>query len=125
MTDSNYMDKWNEYLEESRAPRDPTYRLFLYEFTADCVISRSKGGDKEETFSEFRAIPEVTIVRQVPGTADQDEEDYYSTVSVRFKSKMNEPQPEMRGIIQKLKRIKGVQIVSYNGDLKKKEHRGA
>tara|TARA_Y100000310_G_C20412879_1_gene682884 strand:- start:109 stop:480 length:372 start_codon:yes stop_codon:yes gene_type:complete len=119
------MEKWNKFVDEARAPKDPTYRLYLYEFTADCVISRSKGGDKEETFSEFRAIPEVTIVRQVPGSADEDTDMYYSTVSIRFKSDMNEPQPEMRGIIQKLRRIKGVQIVNYNGDLKKKEHRGS
>ena len=125
------MENWQRFIneefegeEKDKGPKyDPTYNLYLFEFTADCTISKSKGGDKDETLSEFRAIPDVTIIRQVPNTSNEDEEFYYSTVSVRFKSSVQDPKLKIHEITNALRRIKGVQTVTYNGDLSPVENK--
>lgn len=92
----------------------------LYAFTCRIIISKNRGGDKLQTFSELRAIDDITIIKQVPHTSEENEENYYSTLEVRFiPQNLSDPKASLRSILAEMDDVAGVVSVSYEGDLEK------
>jgi len=94
----------------------------LYGFTCRIIISKNRGGDKLQTFSELRAIDDITIIKQIPHTSEENDENYYSTLEVRFiPQNISNPKASLRAILSEMDDIPGVVSVSYEGDLEKIE----
>ena len=92
----------------------------LYEFTCDIVISKKRGGDKLQTFSELRAIDDITIVKQVPHTSEENEDNYYSTLDIRFiPQDLSNRRASLLAILAEIEDVTGVVAVRYSGDLEK------
>ena len=92
----------------------------LYGFTCNIVISKRRGGDKLQTFSELRAINDITIIKQVPHTGEENEHNFYSTLEVRFiPQNLSNPKASLRKILAEMDDVPGVVSVSYEGDMEK------
>ena len=61
---------------------DPNYKQYLYELHLNLDISKTKGGDKQETLTDIRAIPGVTTVTAT--TSVKDPYVFVSDVLIRF-----------------------------------------
>ena len=73
-----------------------------------------------QTFSELRAIDAITIIKQVPHTSEENEENYYSSMEVRFiPQNLSDPKASLRSILVEMDDVAGVVSVSYEGDLEK------
>ena len=97
---------------------DDAYDLLLYAIPVRISISKDLGGDKTQTFNEIRGIEGVTVVRDIGGTAREDDKNYYSTVVIKFELLSGVGPLDYKGkeLIPGLKKIKG--LVVYNiGDI--------
>jgi hypothetical protein len=97
---------------------DDAYDLLLYAIPVRISISKDLGGDKTQTFNEIRGIEGVTVVRDVEGTAREDDKNYYSTVVIKFELLSGKGPLDYKGkeLIPGLKKIKGLAV--YNiGDI--------
>ena len=91
-----------------------------YEFSARLTISKDVGGNREQTFAEIRAIDDITIVKQVPHSGDDDDSNFYSTMIVRFiPPSSREVTSTLEKIIEGVRLVNGVLSVHYKSDLKK------
>jgi hypothetical protein len=61
MSTERATDKWFSLLKEA-ATDDPTYIHRTYEVEVDVRISKVKGGNKDQTIDDIRAIERVTTV---------------------------------------------------------------
>ncbi len=97
---------------------DDAYDLLLYAIPVRISIAKSLGGDKTQTFNEVRGIEGVTVVRDIEGTAREDDKNYYSTVVIKFEllSGVGPLDYKSKELIPGLKQIKG--LIVYNiGDI--------
>ena len=97
---------------------DDTYELLLYAIPIRCSIGKDLGGDKTQTFNEIRGIEGVTVVRDIEGTAREDDKNYYSTVVIKFELLSGVGPLDYKGkeLVPGLKKIKG--LIVYNiGDI--------
>jgi len=97
---------------------DDAYDLLLYAIPVRISIAKSLGGDKTQTFNEIRGIEGVTVVRDIEGTAREDDKNYYSTVVIKFELLSGVGPLDYKGkeLIPGLKKIKG--LIVYNiGDI--------
>jgi len=97
---------------------DEQYDLLLYAIPVRISISKQFGGDKTQTFNEVRGIEGVTVVRDIEGTAREDDKNYYSTVVIKFELLSGVGPLDYKGkeLIPGLKKIKG--LIVYNiGDI--------
>ena len=94
--------------------QDAGYELKLFVTPVRCSISKTLGGDKTDTFNEIRGIESVTTVSDVLGTVREDENNYYSTILVKFELSRGEQPKNFRRqiLIPTLKKIKG--LIGYN-----------
>jgi hypothetical protein len=105
--------EWRKFLTEDYDER-------MYEFRASLVISKDVGGDKNQTFSEIRAIEEIVILKQEPDSAEENESDYFSEIIIKFiPEKLESPKSEIKKLLHKIKTIPGVKRVRYLGRLEK------
>ena len=97
---------------------DDQYDLLLYAIPVRISISKDLGGDKTQTFNEIRGIEGVTVVRDIEGTAREDDKNYYSTVVIKFELLSGVGPLDYKGkeLAPGLKKIKG--LIVYNiGDI--------
>ena len=97
---------------------DDAYDLLLYAIPVRISISKDLGGDKTQTFNEIRGIEGVTVVRDIEGTAREDDKNYYTTVIIKFELLSGKGPLDYKGkeLIPGLKQIKG--LIVYNiGDI--------
>ena len=83
----NLFENWNRFLNEQESKKrigDPSYIQDIYEITLKVSIQKTRGGDREQTFTEIRGIPGVTVVSVDPLGTDHDESAYYSTLLIKF-----------------------------------------
>ena len=82
------MENWHDFLTEVEMSRkrigDPSYIQSIYSVTCKVTIQKTRGGDREQTFTEIRGIPGVTIVTVDPLGTSHDETSYYSSLIVKF-----------------------------------------
>lgn len=93
------------------ASEDTTlYDENLYEVVVELTVSKSRGGDKNQTFSELRSVDNITIVKQVPHTATEDSDYYYADVILRFIPMGGEtPVSSMGVLLHQARQISGVE----------------
>jgi len=97
---------------------DDQYDLLLYAIPVRVAISKELGGDKTATFNEIRGVEGVTVVRDIQGTAREDDKNYYSTLIIKFEllSGKGPLDYKQKQLIPGLKQVKG--LVVYNiGDI--------
>ena len=100
-------------LIKEKAP-DPNYELRLFAIPVRVAISKQLGGDKTDTFNEIRGITACTVVRDIEGTAREDNKNFYSTLVIKFEL-LGGHGPldyKTKELIPGLKSIKG--MVVYN-----------
>lgn len=76
-----YVTPFRKFLAEAAKHE---YDENLYEVLISLVVSKAQGGDKTQTFAEIRAVNDITIVKQVPNTSSEDEQNFYADVVLRF-----------------------------------------
>tara|TARA_R110000851_G_scaffold121908_3_gene250968 strand:- start:1069 stop:1422 length:354 start_codon:yes stop_codon:yes gene_type:complete len=101
----------------NEASQDPSYELKLFVTPVRCSISKALGGDKTDTFNEIRGISNVTTVSDVLGTVREDDNNYYSTILVKFELGGGQQPKDFRTkiLIPKLKVIKGFIVYNIGG----------
>ena len=67
------------------------YTQNVYEVECSIRIDKKKGGDKEETLTDIRGIPGVTIVGVVPGSSKESPNYFISTLLLKFEQNNNIP----------------------------------
>ena len=79
-------ENWQRFLNEQEPQKrigDPSYIQDIYEITIKVSIQKTRGGDREQTYTEIRGIPGVTIVTVDPLGTSHDETYYYSTLKIK------------------------------------------
>ena len=71
-------------LESEKRIGDPSYIQNIYEVTVKVSIHKTRGGDREQTYTEIRGIPGVTVITVDPLGTSHDETLYYTTLIVKF-----------------------------------------
>ena len=108
-------ENWNKYLNEDPIKRigDPSYAQKIYGMTLKLGIQKKRGGDREETFTEIRGIPSVTVVTVDPTGTSRDKDYYYSTINCKIELVQNEnPLRYLKYIfLPGLRKIKGLRIL--------------
>ena len=112
----------NELLDDSPQKRvgDPSYIQSIYEITIKVSIHKTRGGDREQTFTEIRGIPNVTVVSVDPTGTSRDETFYYSTLNCKFELSGNENAKEYLRLLffPGIRDIKGLTL-KHAGNLQK------
>ena len=101
---------------------DSSFDLRLYALPIRISVSKSIGGNKDETFNMIRGIEGVTIARDIEGTAREDDKNYYSTVVIKFEllAGLGPLDYKAKELMPGLNTIKG--LVIYNvGDIQEVE----
>ena len=83
----NLFENWNRFLNEEESEKrigDPSYIQDIYEITIKVSIHKTRGGDREQTYTEIRGIPSVTVITVDPLGTSHDETFYYTTLLVKF-----------------------------------------
>jgi hypothetical protein len=106
-------------LSEVVAAGVASYLQKIYEINLKVAINKTKGGDREQTFTEIRGIPGVTTVSVDPTGTSRDETNYYSTLNVKFELLGNKsPYTHMKEeLFPGLRRINGLRLIRA-GNLK-------
>jgi hypothetical protein len=86
------------------------YTQNVYEIECSIRIDKKKGGDKEETLTDIRGIPGVTIVGVVPGSSKESSNYFISTLLLKFEQNNNIPPRNYikRTLTPGLRKIPGV-----------------
>jgi len=94
---------------------DPNYKQYLYELHLNLDISKTKGGDKQETLTDIRAIPGVTTVTAT--TSVKDPYVFISDVLIRFSLNTREaPTKYIRETLAPaLRKIRGLSNIRIKG----------
>ena len=94
---------------------DPNYKQYLYELHLNLDISKTKGGDKQETLTDIRAIPGVTTVTAT--TSVKDPYVFVSDVLIRFSLNTREaPTKYIRETLAPaLRKIRGLSNIRIKG----------
>ena len=71
-------------LESEKRIGDPSYIQNIYEVTIRVSIHKTRGGDREQTYTEIRGIPGVTVITVDPSGTAHDETFYFSTLNIKF-----------------------------------------
>ena len=92
---------------------DPAYTQRIYNLHCRVGINKKKGGDREETFTEIRGIPGVTVVTVDSRGTSRDENWYYSTITIKFELIQGESVSFYRKsvLIPGLRKIKGLRLI--------------
>lgn len=124
---SRYSDlKWFDYLRDSepeaiaeRTEVDPNYIHRVYEMEMLVRISKTRGGNREQTEEDIRGIPRVTIVRspddprrRVNRTNDQH---HFTNYLIRFQlNSLIQPSWWIRNrLLPELSKVKGLTMINY------------
>ena len=118
------MENWHDFLTEVEMSRkrigDPSYIQSIYSVTCKVTIQKTRGGDREQTFTEIRGIPGVTIVTVDPIGTSRDETSYYSTLNIKFELVSNEdPREFLRlSLFPGIRNVKGLTL-RHAGQIRK------
>ena len=118
----NLFENWNRFLNEEESEKrigDPSYIQDIYEITIKVSIQKTRGGDREQTYTEIRGIPGVTIVTVDPLGTSHDETYYYSTLKLKFELVSNQdPRKYVKqSVFPGIRGIKGCTL-RYAGNLR-------
>ena len=119
------MENWNRFLNEEESEKrigDPSYIQDIYVITIKVSIHKTRGGDREQTYTEMRGIPGVTVISVDPLGTSHDETHYYSTLLVKFELVSNQdPRKYVKQtLFPGIREVKGLTL-RFAGGLRKLE----
>ena len=108
-------ENWNRFLNEEESEKrigDPSYIQDIYEITIKVSIQKTRGGDREQTYTEIRGIPGVTVITVDPLGTSHDETFYYSTLLIKFELvSQQDPMTYMKEVLfPGIREIKGLTL---------------
>ncbi|HHZ94745.1 MAG TPA: hypothetical protein EYN67_04100 [Flavobacteriales bacterium] len=115
--------KWFDYLRDDNVIAesvDPNYLHRAYEIELLCRISKTIGGNREETEEDIRGIPRITIVRSPTDAArriSRETEQYYFTnylVKFQLNSLISSGWYLKHRLLPELAKIKGLNLIKYS-----------
>jgi predicted nucleotidyltransferase len=111
----NYLRMFNEFLEEAK---DPSYYQETFHFTMLISMSKEKGGSRDETKNDIRALPEVltvTLVEREKGGVQKDlGTKYLSTLKIHIRRPRDiSKQIMMKRIVKHCGQFTGVSVLRY------------
>lgn len=114
---SRATDKWFRLLKEDE---DPTYIQRSYEIEVDVRISKTKGGNKDQTLDDIRSIERVTTVTDPAraghvSRARATDEYWFNRYIIKFElnSDLSPRYWVRRYLMTDLAKIKGLNIVRW------------
>jgi len=119
MSTQKAIDKWFDTLKEATT-KDPTYIQRSYEVEVDVRISKDKGGNKDQTIDDIRAIERVTTVTDPARAGAQSraratDQYWFNRYIIKFELN-TELRPSYwvkRYLVKDLAKIKGLSIVRW------------
>ncbi|HCC45369.1 MAG TPA: hypothetical protein DEQ32_13275, partial [Gammaproteobacteria bacterium] len=80
---------WSTYVGSQPGPgnRDPLQEAYVQKvFEVHCTVNihKKKGGNRDQTLTDIRGIPGVTIVSILPGTSRELPHAFITTLSIKF-----------------------------------------
>ena len=112
-------DSWFSLLKEA-ASKDPNYVQHTFEIEIDVRISKTKGGNKEETLDDMRSIERVTTVTDparagAVSRARATDEYWFNRYIIKFElnTDLNPSYWVRRYLVTDLAKIKGLSIVRW------------
>ena len=117
MSSQTATDKWFAALKEA-ATKDPTYIQRTYEVEVDVRISKEKGGNKDQTIDDMRAIERVTTVTDPARAGAQSraratDQYWFNRYIIKFElnSELRPTYWVKRYLVKDMAKIKGLSIV--------------
>ena len=112
----NYEEGWKRFLNEDPVKRvgDPSYVQRIFQISLKVAIHKKRGGDREQTFTEIRGIPGVTIVTVDSTGTSRDDTYYYSTLNIKFELIRGEAPLYYKNdiFLPGLRKIRGLRVIS-------------
>jgi len=115
---------WRTFQNELDAMERDNYDVSVYKTQIEVKVGKERGGNKQETMAEIRAIPNVTVVSTVPGSVRDDETHSYIVYSLAFVHQQNRfrtAKLHFAHIVREIKKLPSVLAVSIRGDMMKKK----
>lgn len=113
------IDKWFDALKEATT-KDPTYIQRTYEVEVDVRISKEKGGNKDQTLDDMRAIERVTTVTDPARAGAQSraratDQYWFNRYIIKFElnSELRPAYWVKRYLVKDMAKIKGLNIVRW------------
>ena len=89
---------------------EEAYIQNVYELRCGMNIHKQKGGNRDQTLTDIRGIPGVTIVSEVPGQTKELPHAFITTLSIKFEMNRNLPARDYvkKTLIPSLQKIPGI-----------------
>lgn len=120
MRSLNPTTKWFNYLQEGlQEDVDPNYTHRTYEIELFCRVSKTMGGNREQTEEDIRGVPRVTIVRPHPDPKRRleraTEEYFFMNYLVKFQlnSNISASWYIKNRLLPGLSKVRGLTLIRY------------
>jgi len=120
------LQTFKDFLEEAK---DPAYFQDTFNFTVLISMDKNRGGSRDETKNDIRALPEVltvTLIEKEKGGVQKDlGNTYLSTLKVHVRRPRDTSKElMMKRVVKQIARLKGVSVLRYK-ERKPKQRRKA
>jgi predicted nucleotidyltransferase len=120
------LQTFKEFIEEAK---DPSYFQDTFNFTVLISMDKSRGGSRDETKNDIRALPEVltvTLIEKEKGGVQKDlGNTYLSTLKIHVRRPRDTSKDlMMKRVVKQIARLKGVSVLRYK-ERKPKQRRKA
>ena len=117
---------FKEFIEEAK---DPAYFQDTFNFTVLISMDKNRGGSRDETKNDIRALPEVltvTLIEKEKGGVQKDlGNTYLSTLKIHVRRPRDiSKELMMKRVVKQIARMKGVSVLRYK-ERKPKQRRKA
>ena len=117
---------FKEFIEEAK---DPAYFQDTFNFTVLISMDKNRGGSRDETKNDIRALPEVltvTLIEKEKGGVQKDlGNTYLSTLKIHVRRPRDTSKElMMKRVVKQIARLKGVSVLRYK-ERKPKQSRKA
>ena len=117
---------FKEFIEEAK---DPSYFQDTFNFTVLISMDKNRGGSRDETKNDIRALPEVltvTLIEKEKGGVQKDlGNTYLSTLKIHVRRPRDTSKDlMMKRVVKQIARLKGVSVLRYK-ERKPKQRRKA
>jgi len=106
---------FKEFIEEAK---DPAYFQDTFNFTVLISMDKNRGGSRDETKNDIRALPEVltvTLIEKEKGGVQKDlGNTYLSTLKIHVRRPRDTSKElMMKRVVKQIARLKGVSVLRY------------
>ena len=109
------LQNFNDFLQEAR---DPAYYQDTFYLTVLISMDKNRGGSRDETKNDIRALPEVltvTLVEKEKGGVQRDMgNSYMSTLKLHIRRPRDtSKEMMMKRLVKQIARLKGISVLRY------------